>query len=99
MRKSASFQIAGKLRGILTDNSFKRVQITYLCVISNLDKLVQPSYTLSKSDRWQALELAKQCTEAVTCGWILRKHGTNLKYSCRTEVSILNLGELAYAMR
>ena len=57
MRKSAPFQIAGKLRGILTDNSFKRVQITYLCVISNLDKLVQPSYTLSKSDRWQALEI------------------------------------------
>ena len=49
MRKSAPFQIAGKLRGTLTDNSFKRVQIAYLGVIGNLDKLVQPSYTLS----WQ----------------------------------------------
>ena len=47
MRKSAQFQIAGKLRGTLTDNSFKWVQIAYLGVI-NLDKLVQPSYTLSK---------------------------------------------------
>ena len=48
MRKSAPFQIAGKLRGTLADNSFKRVQIAYLAVISNFDKLVQPSNTLSK---------------------------------------------------
>ena len=39
---------AGKLRGTPTDNGFKQVQITYLAVISNLDKLVQLSYTLSK---------------------------------------------------
>ena len=39
MRISAPFQIAGKLLGILTDNGFKQVQITYLAMISNLDKL------------------------------------------------------------
>ena len=38
MRKSAPFQIAGKLRGTPTDNGFKQVQIAYLAVISNLDK-------------------------------------------------------------
>ena len=38
MRISAPFQIAGKLGGTLTDNGFKQVQITYLVVISNLDK-------------------------------------------------------------
>jgi len=43
MRKS---QIAGKLRSIPTDNGFKQVQIAYLAVISNLDKLVQLNYTL-----------------------------------------------------
>jgi len=48
MRKSAPFQIAGKLRGTLTDNSFKLVQTAYLGVISNFDELVQPSYMLSK---------------------------------------------------
>jgi len=48
MRKSAQFQIAGKLQGTLADNRFKRVQIAYLGVISNFDKLVQPNYTLSK---------------------------------------------------
>jgi len=43
VRKSAPFRIAGKLRS----NGFKQVQIAYLAVISYLDKLVQPSYTLS----------------------------------------------------
>ena len=40
MRISAPFQIAGKLRGTLTDNGSKQVEITYLAVISNLDKLL-----------------------------------------------------------
>ena len=53
MRKSAPFQIADKLRGTLTDIGFKQIQIAYLAVISNLDKLVQLSYTLSKSDCWE----------------------------------------------
>ena len=43
MRKSAPFQIACKLRGTLTDNGFKQVQIAYLAVINNLGKLVQLS--------------------------------------------------------
>ena len=42
MGKSAPFQIAGKLRYTPTDNGFKQIQIAYLAVISNLDKLVQP---------------------------------------------------------
>ena len=46
MRKSAPFQIAGKLRYTPTDNGFKQVQIAYLAVISNLDELVQPCYML-----------------------------------------------------
>ena len=46
MGKSAPFQIAGKLRYTPTDNGFKQVQIAYLAVISNLDKLVQPCYML-----------------------------------------------------
>ena len=47
MRKSAPFQITGKIRYTLTDNGFKQVQITYLAVISSsLDKLVQPCYML-----------------------------------------------------
>jgi len=37
----------GKLRCKAADNGFKLVQIAYLAVISYLDKLVQPSYTLS----------------------------------------------------
>ena len=41
------FQIAGKLGCKPTDNGFKQVQIAYLAVISNLDKLVQPNYMLS----------------------------------------------------
>ena len=51
MRKLAPFQLAGKLRGTPTDNGFEQVQIAYLAVISNLDKLVQLSYTLSKQIR------------------------------------------------
>ena len=47
MRKSALFRIAGKLRCKAADNGFKQVQIAYLALISYLDKLVQPSYTLS----------------------------------------------------
>ena len=47
MRKSAPFRIAGKLRCKAADNGFKQVQIAYLALISYLDKLVQPSYTLS----------------------------------------------------
>ena len=51
MRKSAPFQIAGKLRGTHTDNGFKRVQIAYLAVISNLERLAPLSYTLSMQIR------------------------------------------------
>ena len=58
MRKSAPFQIAGKLRGAPTDNGFKQVQTAYLAVISNLEKLV--TLYLCKSDHWQTLGLAKQ---------------------------------------
>ena len=47
MRKSAPFRIAGQLRCKAADNGFKQVQIAYLALISYLDKLVQPSYTLS----------------------------------------------------
>ena len=47
MRKSAPFQITGKLRYINADNNFKQVQKAYLALISYLDKLVQPGYTLS----------------------------------------------------
>ena len=60
MRKSALFQIAGKLRGTPTDNGFKQVQIAYLAVISNLERLVTLIYTLCKLERWQTLGLAKQ---------------------------------------
>ena len=42
MRKSATFQIAGKLQYTPIDNGFKQVEIAYLAVISNLDKLVHP---------------------------------------------------------
>ena len=42
----ALFQIAGKLQYAPIDNSFKQVQIAYLGVISNLDKLVQSCYML-----------------------------------------------------
>ena len=63
MRKSAPFQIAGKLRGTLRDNGFKQVQIAlYLAVINNLDKLVQLSYTLSKQIRPLASPWACQTT-------------------------------------
>ena len=41
MRKSAPFQIAGKLRCIAPGNGFKQVQIAYLAVITYLDKLFQ----------------------------------------------------------
>ena len=58
MRKSAPFQIASKLRGTPTDNGFKQVQIAYLAVISNLERLV--TRYLCKSDCWQTLGLAKQ---------------------------------------
>ena len=47
MRKSAPFRIAGQLRCKAADDGFKQVQIAYLALISYLDKLVQPSYTLS----------------------------------------------------
>ena len=47
MRKSAPFRIAEKLRGTPTDNGFKQVQIAYLAVISNLERLVQLSYMLA----------------------------------------------------
>ena len=40
-----------KLQYTLTDNGFRQVKIAYLAVISNLDKLVQPSYTLSMQIR------------------------------------------------
>ena len=42
-----TIRIAGKLRCKAADSGFKQVQIAYLAVISYLDKLVQPSYTLS----------------------------------------------------
>ena len=51
MRKLVPFQIAGKLQCTPTYNGFKQVQITYLAVISNLDKLAQPSDTLSMQVR------------------------------------------------
>ena len=51
MRKSAPFQIAGKLQGTPTDNGFKQIQIAYLAVISNLERLVPLSYTLSMQIR------------------------------------------------
>ena len=40
------FQIAGKLRYVPTDKGFKQLQIAYLVVIRNLEKLVQPSSVL-----------------------------------------------------
>ena len=46
MRKPVPFQIAGKLRNAPTDKGFKQVQIAYLVVIRNLEKLVQPSSVL-----------------------------------------------------
>ena len=46
MRKSAPFQIAGKLRRTSTDSVFEQAQIAYLAVISNL-RLFPLSYTLS----------------------------------------------------
>ena len=49
--KTALFQIAGKLRGTPTDNGFKQVEIAYLAVISNLERLVPLSYTLSMQIR------------------------------------------------
>ena len=61
MRKSALFQIAGKLQYTPTDNGFKQVQNAYLAVISNLDKLVQYCYMLPMQIR-QGLWLAKQYT-------------------------------------
>ena len=42
------------------DNGFKWLQTAYLAVISNLDKLVQPSYKRTEPDSWQALGFAKQ---------------------------------------
>ena len=51
VRKSAPFRIHGKLRRKATANGFKQVHIAYLAVISYLDKLVQPSYTLSMQIR------------------------------------------------
>ena len=35
MRKSALFQIAGKLRGTPTDNGFKQVDIAYLAKVTD----------------------------------------------------------------
>ena len=46
MRKSAPFQIAGKLQRTSTDSVFKPAQIAYLAVISNL-RLFPLSYMLS----------------------------------------------------
>ena len=46
VRKLAPFQIAGKLQYMPTHNGFKQVQIAYLAVISNIDKLVLPGYML-----------------------------------------------------
>ena len=40
-KKIGTVSTAGKLRGTLTDTGFRQVQIAYLAVISNLDKLVQ----------------------------------------------------------
>ena len=45
---STPFQIAGKLQCKGTDNGFKQVKIAYLAVINYLDKLVWPSYTLTR---------------------------------------------------
>ena len=42
MRKLVPLQIAGKLQYTPTDNRFKKVQVAYMAVISDLDKLVQP---------------------------------------------------------
>ena len=47
MGKLVPFLIAGKLLYTPTDDGLKQVQIAYLAVISNLDKLVQPCYMLS----------------------------------------------------
>ena len=49
--KIGTVSTAGQLLGTPTDYGFKKVQIAYLAVISNLDKLVQLSYTLSKQIR------------------------------------------------
>ena len=51
--KSALFQSVGKsyVYGHTQCNGFKQVQIAYLAPISYLDKLVQPSYTLSTQIR------------------------------------------------
>ena len=38
------FQTAGKLQNTPTYNGFKQVQIAYLAVISNLDKLYSPAW-------------------------------------------------------
>ena len=51
IRKSAPFQIVGILRGTPTDDSFKQVQVAYLAVIGNLERLVPLSYMLSMQIR------------------------------------------------
>ena len=51
MRKSAPFQLLVSYEVHIQIYGFKQVQIAYLAVISNLDKLVQLSYTLSKQIR------------------------------------------------
>ena len=58
VRKLVLFRIRGKLLCKATANGFKKVQIAYLAVISYLDKLVQPSYTLSMQIRPLALPRA-----------------------------------------
>ena len=52
MRKSALFQLLVSYEVYTpTDNGFKQVQIAYLALISNIDKIVQLSYMLSKQIR------------------------------------------------
>ena len=71
-RKSAPFQITGKLRCIHTDNGFKQVQKAYLALISYLDKLVHPSCMQSVQTSPQAIPWARgshmSCVEAFVTG-------------------------------
>ena len=46
MVESCWFKLLDSCDVQLTENGFKEVEIAYLAVISHLDKLIQPSYTL-----------------------------------------------------
>ena len=59
---SPLFRGAGKLRLWPALNGFKQVLIAYLAKISYLDKLVQPSYTLSTQIRLKATPRACKAT-------------------------------------